>query len=140
MTLFIRAFTLVLAFSFAAIVAVHNDALVFFGPAVVACTLMACYLYHRSQKSHGDAQECEVVGEDQSRQQKKAEAEKDLQFLAKKLHKAPPYFESAYVRDGKPRWDTVGCNKAHFSREEILACKLKSMSDEKQAEFIVKFR
>lgn len=49
-----------------------------------------------------------------------SEAQRDLDFLARHAEKAPAHFDRAYVREGKPRWDTVGCNKPHFSREEIL--------------------
>lgn len=48
------------------------------------------------------------------------EAQRDLDFLARHAEKAPAHFDRAYVRKGKPRWDTVGCNKSHFSRDEIL--------------------
>lgn len=50
----------------------------------------------------------------------KKEEEKDLNFLAARLHEAPAHFERAYVRNGRPNWDTCGCNKAHFSKEEIM--------------------
>ena len=48
---------------------------------------------------------------------------RDLETLAKKVNSAPPIFDRAYVRDGQPKWDTVGCNKVHFSKETIVAAK-----------------
>lgn len=68
-------------------------------------------------------QESATDGMPMSELRKTANAQKDLDFLAHKINEAPAHFTSAYVRDGNPRWDTVGCNKAWFDKDDIQARK-----------------